>query len=72
MTYADFYRSSAHTDECPPRMIWTRASRWIGIALFGLFCYSAGCVTSTAYYKVTHLWHVVGTETSGKTTSATP
>lgn len=63
----DLHRASTI---CRPRLLWSRIHRWGGTLLFGVFCFSAGYVGSTAYYKVTHLWHIVGSETSSK--SATP
>lgn len=64
MSYLDI----SHAMECEqkPRLPWARAHKWIGIGMFGLACFGAGTVNSTIYYKVTHLWHSVGSETAGK------
>lgn len=70
MTYsADCYRQAEVTAR--PKMFWARVHKWAGYAIFGLACFSAGTVNSTIYYRITHLWHVAGSESGGKSEAPT-
>ena len=54
MTYMDFYRQAKELHR--PPMFWTNLHKWVGLAIFGGVCFSAGNIATTVGYNIPLLW----------------